>query len=72
MDGIVDLGQQSVDLKVDEDLVSEGWKEYQKEAQTLRDRYFAEIQSLLDGYGIESEAGMISGSFLPSLSPFSG
>ena len=68
MDGIVDLGQQSVEVKVDLDLISDGWTEYERDAKMIRDRYFAEIQALLDGYGIESEAGVISGNLHFSLS----
>ncbi len=49
---------------VDADLELSGWQQFRAEAEKTRDRYFSQLQTLLDTYGIEDEASLVSGHIL--------
>ncbi len=48
-----------MDVKVDNDLLIEGWETYEKSAKETRDLYSSHLQSLMDTYGITDEASLV-------------
>lgn len=46
---------------LDSDLVYPGWEECKENAEKIRDEYAHHLQALMDQYGIQDEAQLVSG-----------
>lgn len=53
--------EQFVSTYFDSDLIVDGWEKYRRPAEKLHERYCHFIQYMLDQYGIQNEAQLISG-----------
>lgn len=61
VDDMLELGSSGIERQLDVQLETDGWRFFEEEAKRTRDRYVSHLQSLLDTYGVENEAALVSG-----------
>jgi len=54
-------GETRTIIDLDTDLIIDGWQEYLTRAQMAKQEFSYSIQKMLDEYGVETEAQLVSG-----------